>query len=345
MINDNVIGVIIAGAVRHAADYAPLIVKHPQLTLLGIVEELNSESWKIDMAKKLARKLDLPFYNLESGLDLVNCNLVLINTEPTRHASVAKLALMAGKNVLVDKPVATCRSEAEELANLAEDTGLIATYFHRLFSPETQRLHNAIANGSIGLPLTLDLTWISNNSLDDEGGDIIIDKAISGGGEIRNFLGYPLDLALWLTGLKPLSLFANSTFRTASEHAKFGVENLATIVLQFESEVRVSITVGRGAPVGKGIFTSTISGSHGYISVKENRTGFEITSAPNSFSAFSSNRDDSFSLNFNSLLNNLIESIKGGENLLRSLSDGCYLAYIIDCACESATTQRTVLIR
>jgi predicted dehydrogenase len=341
---DKIIRVLMAGAVRHAFDYAPIIASHPRMKLVGIAEESNADLWKIDLARELANKYDISYFSIEDALSRKDIDLVVITTEPTRHTSLAIQAIKAKKNIIVDKPVATSIADAEELAKVIQMSNLVTSYFHRLFEPTVERAKGLIQSGQLGLPLTLDLMWISSNSLANEGGDIIIEKQLSGGGEIRNFLGYPLDIVLWLTDLKPVRIYATSNSITSNDHTASGVENLATIVLELESGVRANITVGRGPNVGNGIFTTSIVGSHGFLSVNENRPTLEIATTVKDFKSSINLEQENFEKLFNHLLNDFVSALDGKTHVRRTLLDGCKIAGLIDTACTSASTSQPVTV-
>ena len=338
------IRVLMAGAVRHAFDYAPIIVRHPRMKLVGVAEEPNADLWKIDLARELANEYGISYFSIEDALSRKDIDLVIITTEPTRHTSIAIQAITAGKHILVDKPVATSIADAERLAKVIGESNLVTSYFHRLFEHTVERAKEVIQSGHLGLPLTLDLTWVSSNSLIDEGGDIIIGKQLSGGGEIRNFLGYPLDIVLWLTDLEPVRVFATSTSITSNDHASSGVENLATIVLELESGVRANITVGRGANAGNGIFTTSIVGSHGFLSVNESRPTLDITTTVNAFKSSINLEQENFEKLFHLLLNDFVSALDGKTLVRRTLRDGCKIAGLIDLACTSASTSQPATI-
>ena len=77
--------------------------------------------------------------------------IVVIITSPESHAEMARLALQHGKHVLVEKPLASTRAEAEMLVNLAADKGryLLAAPFVQL-APTFRVLWGRIRDGDIG---------------------------------------------------------------------------------------------------------------------------------------------------------------------------------------------------
>lgn len=77
--------------------------------------------------------------------------LVVIATPNTTHASLAKSALAAGKNVVIDKPFATTLAEAEEVAELARTSGLTLAVFHnRRWDADFLTLREVRDSGRLG---------------------------------------------------------------------------------------------------------------------------------------------------------------------------------------------------
>jgi len=82
-----------------------------------------------------------------------DADLIAIITPPESHADMVQLALENGKNVLVEKPLATTRAEGDRLAELADQRGLhlIAAPFVHL-APTFRAFWERIRNGAIGRP-------------------------------------------------------------------------------------------------------------------------------------------------------------------------------------------------
>ena len=76
---------------------------------------------------------------------------VVIATPVVTHYELAKQALLAGKHVFVEKPQAQSSAEAEELAALAEEQGLVLMPgYLLLYHPAVQRLKEVIDGGELG---------------------------------------------------------------------------------------------------------------------------------------------------------------------------------------------------
>jgi predicted dehydrogenase len=76
---------------------------------------------------------------------------VAIATPPATHAPLAKLALLAGKHVLVEKPLATTLSDGLEIAELARTLGLTLMPGHTfIYSPAVNAVRKLIDEEVIG---------------------------------------------------------------------------------------------------------------------------------------------------------------------------------------------------
>lgn len=80
---------------------------------------------------------------------------VLILTSMNEHGPLARAALLAGKHVLVEKPMATALDEARELLELARVApGHLVCAPHILLSPTFQAMFRAVREGAVGHVVT-----------------------------------------------------------------------------------------------------------------------------------------------------------------------------------------------
>jgi predicted dehydrogenase len=99
-------------------------------------------------------------------------DLVVVATKPlTTHFPTTKQALEAGKNVLLEKPMASTADECDELIELAKKKGVVLTVHHnRRLNLDFLALQDVIAKGKIGQPIFVE-TRIGSGGY--EGGDIV----------------------------------------------------------------------------------------------------------------------------------------------------------------------------
>jgi predicted dehydrogenase len=117
------------------------------LAQLGPICARRKESWQLLQTRRPGIKLVA-----EAGeVFRSNADIVLIITPPDSHGTLAKSALEHGKHVVVEKPAAATRCEAQQLAELAEKRGLhlMCAPFIQL-APTFRALWARICGGAIG---------------------------------------------------------------------------------------------------------------------------------------------------------------------------------------------------
>ncbi len=76
---------------------------------------------------------------------------IVVATPSHTHFKLVKAALEAGKNVYVEKPIATTSEEAKELNDLATSKGLVLMVGHLLlYHPAVNRLKMIVESGELG---------------------------------------------------------------------------------------------------------------------------------------------------------------------------------------------------
>ena len=89
--------------------------------------------------------------NLESVLADKAIRGVVISTPAALHYSIAKQALLAGKDVFVEKPFTTGSKNAQELVELSERQQQVLMVGHLLlYHPAVQMLKRYIQSGELG---------------------------------------------------------------------------------------------------------------------------------------------------------------------------------------------------
>jgi UDP-2-acetamido-3-amino-2,3-dideoxy-glucuronate N-acetyltransferase len=99
--------------------------------------------------------------SFEETLSDPSITRIAIAAPAARHYELSKRALAAGKDVFVEKPLALASKEGEELAELAEEKGLILMVGHLLqYHPCVRAIQRLLAQGELGK-----LQYITSNRL------------------------------------------------------------------------------------------------------------------------------------------------------------------------------------
>ncbi|MCH7412150.1 Gfo/Idh/MocA family oxidoreductase [Belliella sp. R4-6] len=239
----------------------------------------------IDLAREKAAILGIPnAYTFEEMLQNPEIDVVHICTPNFLHYSQSKAALLAGKHVVCEKPLATKIEEAEELVALAEEKGLVnAVHFNLRYYPMVRQMKTMRETGELGdiysimgsylqdwLFLQTDYNWRLEP---DKSGD---SRAIA---DIGSHL---LDLTEYVTGLKITEVMADfSTVHktrlkplkpietysgkmlSPSDYAEVPIntEDHATVLLRFDNGNKGSVTVSQVNAGRKNRLNIEIAGS------------------------------------------------------------------------------------
>ena len=158
---------------------------------------------------------------------------VALATPVATHHPLTRAALVAGKHVLVEKPLATRAAEADELVALAAARGRVLMVDHTyVYHPAVQRIRAAIASGELGRLAYIDSTRI-NLGLFQHDVNVLWDLAV-----------HDLAIINFLTPERPSHVQALGATHTASPLANIGI-----LVLRYPSGLFVHLNCSWVSPV------------------------------------------------------------------------------------------------
>ena len=140
MINVGLIGFGLAGRAFHA----PVIRAVPGLCLKAILQRNGDEAAEKYPDVHIVR-------SIEELLAIPEIRLIVVATPNDTHHDLARRALEAGRDVLVDKPFTATMEEAVALVRLAKKSGRIITvYQNRRFDGDFAAIRQMVAAGILG---------------------------------------------------------------------------------------------------------------------------------------------------------------------------------------------------
>ncbi|WP_338453534.1 Gfo/Idh/MocA family oxidoreductase [Candidatus Bealeia paramacronuclearis] len=158
---------------------------------------------------------------------------VIIATTAEEHFTLAKAALLSGKDVYVEKPLTLTNPEALELCKIAREQNAILMVGHILkYHPSFQALLKQIQDGAIG--------------------DILYIQSVRHGlGRIRrkedvlwDFAPHDLAMILEIAGESPLSVSAEGGAALVQNYA-----TIASLNLEFPSGLKASVSTSWVSPI------------------------------------------------------------------------------------------------
>ncbi|MGO8793872.1 MAG: Gfo/Idh/MocA family protein [Candidatus Sulfotelmatobacter sp.] len=185
-----------------------------------------------ETARKLAAAFDVPTVTTDYRDVLRDpaVDAVHICTPNTQHFPMAKDALLAGKHVICEKPLATSVKEGEELAALAAQKGLRNCVCHNLrYYPMVQQMRSVRDAGDLGEILVVQGTYSQDWLLYDTDWNWRVDAKTGGPSRCMADIGsHWFDMAEHVTGLRVSSLCADlQTFHPTRQQPKHSVETFS----------------------------------------------------------------------------------------------------------------------
>jgi len=169
---------------------------------------------------------------------------VHICTPNAQHFSMAKDALLAGKHVLCEKPLATSVGEGEELVSLAARQGLRNCVCHNLrYYPMVQQMRSMREAGDLGEILVVQGTYSQDWLLYDTDWNWRVETSAGGPSRSMADIGsHFFDMAEHVTGLRVTSLCADlQTFHPTRKQPRHSVETFANKLLGPEDYIETPI--------------------------------------------------------------------------------------------------------
>jgi predicted dehydrogenase len=175
----------------------------------------------------------------DSAIDAVH-----VCTPNAQHFPMAKDALLAGKHVICEKPLATSVAEGEELVSLADRQGLRNCVCHNLrYYPMVQQMRAMREAGDLGEVLIIQGTYSQDWLLYDTDWNWRVDGKAGGPSRCMADIGsHWFDMAEHVTGLRVSSLCADlQTFHPTRKQPKHSVETFANKLLGPEDYLETAV--------------------------------------------------------------------------------------------------------
>ena len=142
----DVLHIGIVGAGGFAAFAAPAFLSIPGIKIIAITDISDNVASQMARALRATVYSDYSIFLQDAAIDLV-----YIATPPFLHYEQSKMALLAGKHVICEKPAALKLSEAKELASLAISLDLLyVVNLMQRYNPLYQVVNQIVKSGLLG---------------------------------------------------------------------------------------------------------------------------------------------------------------------------------------------------
>ncbi|HEX5418329.1 MAG TPA: Gfo/Idh/MocA family oxidoreductase [Chloroflexota bacterium] len=206
--------------------WGPQLVRNFQdlpLTTVSVVADLDPR--RLDRVSRTFPSVSVTrdFRDLfDSEIDAV-----VIATSPSTHYPLGAECLAHGKHVLIEKPLARSRAEAEGLIELAEARGLTLMVGHTFeYNPAVETLKQLIASQAIGR------VYYTNAVRTNLG---IFQKDVN---VLWDLAPHDISILMYILDLDPIDVSA-----CGQAYVQRGIHDVARLVVNFENQVQSHILV------------------------------------------------------------------------------------------------------
>lgn len=239
----------------------------------------------IELAKSKAKQLGIAqACTFDELLVMKDIQSVHICTPNFLHFAQSKAALLAGKHVICEKPLAKDLHEAEELVALAAKTGLVnAVHFNLRYYPLVRQMKTMREKGDLGDVYSILGSYLQDWLFYETDYNWRLEPDKSGDSRaIADIGSHLLDVLEYITGLRIVEVMAdfNTVHKTRKKPLKpietysgltlqpedyadvpINTEDHANVLLRFDNGNRGSVTVSQVAAGRKNQLKLEIAGS------------------------------------------------------------------------------------
>lgn len=321
------------GAGRIGKVHAGAIAAIPGAKLVAVADAFP------EAAKALAEASGAEVRTADSIMSAKDIDAVLITTPTDLHATMIEQAARAGKAIFCEKPIDLDVQRVREcLAVVAKEGAKLMVGFNRRFDPNFVELRRQIDAGAIG---KVEMVSITSRDPSPPPGDYIKRS----GGLFRDMTIHDFDMARFLLGEEPVSVYASASVLVDPEIGKLGDFDSASIVLTTKSGRIAQISNSRRATYGYDQRIE-VHGSEGLISAENLRTtNVEIANADGyrrePLMNFFMTR---YTQAYRNEISAFVAAVSGGGAITPSGDDGLKALLIADAALRSAKEKTVVAV-
>lgn len=227
------------GAGRIGQVHALNLAAHPGAEVAWVVDP--NEEAATALARRVGARVST---NSGDALADVDAQAAFIASPTPTHVELIKSSARAGKAIFCEKPIDLDRARVDEAIEAVEAAGVpFFIGFNRRFDPSFARVKSELARGAIGR-----LEMVSITSRDP--GPPPLEYLRQSGGLFRDMMIHDLDMARWLLGDEPVSVYAAGSALVDPGIGDMGDVDSAVVTLETRDGVLCQIANSRRAAYG-----------------------------------------------------------------------------------------------
>lgn len=214
----------VVGLGKMGLSHLSMLRAHPDVDLVAVVD---STGYILDVLSKYTGLKTYTDYT--TMLRTSDLDAVLIATPTKLHAEMVRQALDAGLHVFCEKPLCLTSIESQELAERAQQAGLVSQVgYHNRFVGAFREVKRVLEAGAVGRVTHVLAESYGPVVLREKGSTWRSHKA-EGGGCLYDYAAHPIDLMTWYLGqpLGAAGAVLNRVFSAETEDEVYGTLHFA----------------------------------------------------------------------------------------------------------------------
>ncbi len=283
--------------------------------------------------KKVYKNLELM---LKEGEDL---NAIIICTPTEHHEEHAIMCLEAGKNVLIEKPLARNYNEAQRIVEAAEKANkLLMVGMNNRFRGDVMLQRSFILAGEVGNLFYIKTGWLKTQSSNTKW---FLEKDKSGGGVFLDNGIVMLDLGMWMFGFPEVHSVTGINYF----HNTKSVEDSNFTLVKFKNKACLTIEVSWSFLRGGEFFYCNVYGEKGSSSINPLRVFKKMDSELYEITPKTKKDTGATKSSFEYQLKHFLGAIKGYHKLLSSGKEALKVMNVVDIVYKSAKAGKEIIIK
>lgn len=307
-----------------------------------------------ETTRRSAREYGVPgvFTDYREMLKGERIDAVIVATPHFLHHPMTMAALVAGKHVFCEKPLAMTVEEAEEMADSAEKAGLVLTcHYNQRTTPKVRAMRALVARGEIGDVYHANIRWMARwtGFMFHSASKWRTEQSKAGGGILIGRGSHLVDAIAYILGEPPIeSVYAVTQNRLTG----FEVEDYAAATLRFQSGVTVNVECSYAlpSPTFREKMEFELFGTKGgivYSKTENSEPSWQYGTIDLGSGAWQDRTTPQETIVADapdSILNNFLEAILYGKRLIVTGRSAAYVTRILSAGYESARSATTIFI-
>jgi predicted dehydrogenase len=280
------------------------------------------------------------YVDLQQMMEHEDLDAIVVATSTDAHKETTLAALEAGKDVLVEKPIARRFAEAAAIAEAAKQhkRKVMVGMNHR-FRPDTMILKSFIEGKELGKVFHTKAGWLRRKRSDI---DWVTQKEKSGGGVFLDLGIVMLDMAFWMMGYPDVKGVSATHFH----HTTRNVEDTSIVSITMKNGSLITIEVSWSMTVGDDLYYCNIYGTDGTATLSPLQVNKELHgSLVNLAPAKIDPPGQLFKKSYENELRHFLGAVKGLHPIVSTADEAVQRMQVVDAVYKSARTRKEVIIR